>query len=226
MDESFSITKELDMKHISFILMLLMLTIGISANLVWDSDIAIRTGVNIEWFRTGTETNDGGAIYVWSDTKTGGRDLYAQKVDAQGNLPWGDPLVVDDKFDRQEDPVITKTSDGNFIIAWIEYSFDQDGDVYAQKINTNGQLLWQQGGVPVCTLVGNQISLNIEPDGAGGAYIVWEDARNPSKDLYGQRIDNNGNPVWTLDGNPIGNGPGNEGQNTMWADGEGGLIIA
>ncbi len=206
--------------------LLIFSTIGVNANLLWQNELAIRHGVNIEWFRTATETTDGGAIYVWSDTKLGERDLYAQKVDAQGNLVWGAPLMVDGKPDRQEDPVIIKTSDGNYVIAWIDFAFDPDGDVYAQKINNAGHRLWQAGGVPICTLPGVQIALNIEPDATGGAYIVWVDSRNPGKDLYGQRVDGNGLPQWTTHGIPIADGSGDEEHNTMWADGTGGLIIA
>jgi len=206
--------------------LLIFSIIGINADLLWQNELAIRHGVNIEWFRTAAETTDGGAIYVWSDTKLGERDLYAQKVDAQGNLVWGAPLMIDGKPDRQEDPVITETSDGNYIIAWIEFSFEIEGDVFAQKINNAGQLLWQTGGVPISTYPGVQIALNIEPDATGGAYIVWVDSRNPGKDLYGQRIDGNGVTQWTTDGIPIANGTGDEEQNTMWEDGTGGLIIA
>lgn len=195
------------------------------AAVVWPDAVPIRQGVNIEWFRTGTDTADGCAIYVWSDTKLGERDLWAQKVDASGNLVWGDPLLVDGKPDRQEDPVITMTSDNNFIIAWIDFSDDLDGNVYAQKITPQGTLLWQAGGKPVCTAVEVQIGLNIESDNAGGAYIVWADSRNPSVDLYGQRLDASGNPVWALNGIPIANGAGDEEQNTMLPDGQGGLII-
>jgi hypothetical protein len=191
----------------------------------WDSAVPIRQGVNIEWFRTGTNTDDGCAIYVWSDTKLGARDLYAQKVDASGNMVWGDPLLVDGKIDRQEDPVITKAADGNFVIAWIDFSDDLDGNVYAQKVSSSGQLLWQTGGVPVCVYPGIQISLNIEPDNTGGAYIIWEDSRNPGKDLYGQRLNGSGTPQWTLNGIPIANAAGDESYNTMWSDGTGGLII-
>ena len=213
------------MKQNTILIILLGMMLSLTATPIWDNDIPIRQGVNIEWFRTGIDTNDGCAIFVWSDTQLGERDLYAQKVDANGNMVWGSPLLVDGKPDRQEDPVITKTSDGNFIIAWIEFLYDQDGDVYAQKINHNGDLLWQEGGMPVCTLVGGQISLNIEPDATGGAYIVWEDSRNPGKDIFGQRIDGNGNRMWGDNGIPIADGIGNESQNTMWADGTGGLLI-
>ncbi len=214
------------MKHTVLITLLLGSILTLSAALVWNEAVPIRQGVNIEWFRTGTQTPDGGAIYVWSDTKLGERDLWAQKVDVAGNMVWGDPLLIDGKPDRQEDPVITLTSDNNFIIAWIDFSDDPDGNVYAQKINSNGQLLWPEGGKPVCTASEIQIALNMEPDNSGGAYIVWSDARNPSKDLYGQRIDANGNPVWALNGIPIANDPGEEEQNTMLPDGQGGLMIA
>lgn len=215
-------------EYVQKLLILVSLLISLVSlhSLEWTNAVPIRQGVNIEWFRTGTETNDGCVIYVWSDTKLGARDLYAQKVDAMGNSVWGDPIQIDGKPDRQEDPVITKTTDGNFIIAWIDFSDDLDGNVYAQKINTQGQLLWPVGGVPVCVYPGIQISLNIEPDNDGGAYIVWEESRNPGKDIYGQRLSSIGQPVWTVNGIPIANGPGDESYNTMWADGTGGMVIA
>ncbi len=212
-----------------YIITILLVTLSISlVALDWQNAIPIRQGVNIEWFRTGTETADGCAIYVWSDTKLGERDLYAQKVDANGNMVWGQPLLVDGKIDRQEDPVITKTSDDNFIIAWIDFSNDLDGSVFAQKVSPAGTLMWQTGGVSICSYPGIQISLNIEPDNAGGAYIVWEDSRNPGKDIYGQHVSSSGTILWTEfggNGIPIANGIGDESYNTMWADGSGGLII-
>jgi len=198
----------------------------LSAALQWEEAIAIRQGVNIEWFRTGTATNDGGAIYVWSDTKNGERDLWAQKVDANGNMIWNDPVLIDGKPDRQEDPVIAATSDGNYIIAWIDFSDDLDGNVYAQKINNQGQLMWQAGGKPVCTIPSEQLGLNMEADSNGGVFIVWGDSRNTSKDLYAQRLSATGDPLWTVNGIPVANGPGDEIQNTMLPDGQGGMMMA
>jgi len=214
------------MKKLAILMCFTFALVWLSATLAWDNAVAIRQGVNIEWFRTGVETNDGGAIFVWSDTKLGERDLWAQKVDAAGNMVWGDPLLIDGKPDRQEDPVITRTSDNNYVIAWIDFSADLDGDVYAQKINNQGQLLWQTGGKPVCTNTGVQISLNMEADNNGGVFIVWVDDRNPSKDLFGQRLNSSGNPVWLGNGIAIADGMGDEIQNTMLPDGQGGMIIA
>lgn len=212
-------------KNISLIILLLAVAALLPAALQWDNPVALRQGVNIEWFRTGTESGDGGAVYVWSDTKLGERDLWAQKVDASGNMVWGQPLLVDGKPDRQEDPVITRTSDGNYIIAWIDFSDDLDGNVYAQKISESGQLLWPDGGKPVCAIPSMQLGLNMEADENGGAFVVWGDSRNPSKDLYAQRLSASGDPLWTVNGIPVANGAGDEVQNTMLPDGQGGMII-
>jgi len=214
------------MKKIALALCFALMVIGLFATLEWTDEVAIRQGVNIEWFRTGTETPDGSAIYVWSDTKLGERDLWAQKVDSSGNLVWGEPILIDGKSDRQEDPVITRTSDNNYVIAWIDFSLDLDGDVFAQKIDGQGNLLWQEGGIPVCTLWGMQISLNMEPDNEGGVYIVWVDSRHPSKDLFSQHLSASGSALWTIDGIPVADGLGDEIQNTMLPDGQGGMIIA
>ncbi len=83
----------------------------LSATLAWDTAVAIRQGVNIEWFRTGIDTPDGGAIYVWSDTKLGRSAIFGlRKCGRFRNLVWGEPVLVDGKADRQEDPVITRTT--------------------------------------------------------------------------------------------------------------------
>lgn len=65
------------MKNIVILLIILGTCFSLSAAVLWDEAVAIRQGTNIEWFRTGIETSDGGAIYVWSDTKLGERDLWA-----------------------------------------------------------------------------------------------------------------------------------------------------
>lgn len=215
-----------DLMKIRLIILLMLLTTLISAQTMWESSLPIRQGVNIEWSRATATSNDGGIVYVWSDTKLGGRDLFAMKFDVLGNPVWGtEPVIVDNKTDRQEDPVIIETSDGSFIIAWIDFSLDQDGDVFAQKISNDGALLWQDGGVPVCTFQDIQIALNIVENNVGGAYILWRDSRNPSVDLYAANLDGNGNNLWTADGMPIANTTNPETSNSMREDGSGGFFI-
>ena len=39
----------------------------------------IRQGLHVEWQRTGANGNAGEMIFAWSDTRFGGRDIYAKK---------------------------------------------------------------------------------------------------------------------------------------------------
>ena len=64
-----------------------------------DNGVPVRQGIHIEWQRTGDVGNDGEMIFAWSDTRYGGRDVYAQKIDQDGNNMWGSEgvaVVIDD----------------------------------------------------------------------------------------------------------------------------------
>jgi FlgD Ig-like domain len=89
---------------------------------------------------------------------------------------------------------------GGAIIAW------QDGsqqDIYAQRIDANGNALWAAGGIPICNATNNQWWPSVVSDGAGGAIIAWEDDRNlatTNTDIFAQRVDANGTPMWAGNG--------------------------
>ena len=60
-----------------------------------DNDGApIRQGVHIEWYRTIAPGYSGEGIFVWSDTRYGMRNIFAHKIDQDGNLLWGDEGTV------------------------------------------------------------------------------------------------------------------------------------
>ena len=200
-----------------------------SEYVVWqDNGIPIRQGENIEWSRAADVLTDGNIVYVWSDTKLGDRDLWAQKMNSDGDRLWGDtPVLIDNKIDRQEDPVIIATTDGGCIVAWVEFANEIGGDIYAQKLDTNGNRQWAEGGVPLCTATGIQISLNIVPDTSGGAFIIWLDSRNAGgADIYGVHVDASGSNLWAEDGIVLAGGEGEQSGHTFWEDGQGGAIMA
>ena len=94
---------------------------------------------------------------------------------------------------------------GGAIIVWADargtpYSFD----IYAQRVNANGQPLWATNGVPICTAAGDQTLPVVTPDGASGAIIAWEDFRhNDDDDVYAQRVDSLGTLQWLATGVPV-----------------------
>ena len=215
------------MKKFIFIGVMLCLLLSLKATTLWENEVPIRLGANIEWYSSGAKTSDGGVIYVWSDTRRGDRDIWAQKVDAQGNIIWNEPALIDGKLNHQDEPVIIQTSDDNFVIAWLDYLNDPNGtDIYAQKINSQGQLLWQTGGIPVCIANENQTYIKIVSDNSGGVYILWNDYRNYYWKLYGQHLDSQGNPIWDINGIQLDNANSFNYYYNALSDGQDGLIVA
>jgi hypothetical protein len=62
---------------------------------------------------------------------------------------------------------------------------------------------WPPDGVVVCGATREQYDQKIVSDGAGGMVVAWTDTRNVTADIYAQRMDGSGNPVWSPDGIPI-----------------------
>ena len=56
----------------------------------FDEASPIRQGVHVEWYRTVAPSLDGSSIFVWSDTRFGMRNVFAHKIDKNGNLLWGE----------------------------------------------------------------------------------------------------------------------------------------
>ena len=138
----------------------------------------------------------GGAIIVWEDGASGLRDIYAQRVDSTGAQLW-DTLGV---------PVIRSTGDqtgiqvvsddaGGVIVTWKD-NRNGNNDIYAQRLNPNGQRLWDTLGVQICVWNGEQTVPVICPDGSGGAVIAWQDTRTGNNDIYAQRVTASGSGVW------------------------------
>ncbi len=63
-----------------------------------------------------------------------------------------------------------------------------DWDVYAQKLDANGNALWAPNGVVVSDAIEIQGHPKNIPDGQGGSIFVWQDKRSGFYDIYVHRI--------------------------------------
>ena len=184
------------MKHSLFVILLFCTAF---TQFDWQDDgLPVRQGGHIEWQRSGAVGNDGEMIYVWSDTRNGVRDIFAQKIDVDGNDLWqlnGQPVVLADG--RQEDPIIVSDDNGGAYIVWIDYEDEPEiGDVYAQHILSDGSLAWDPRGVALSNAPGAQVSPNICKDGQGGAYVIWDDRSQFSLgEIYATHISSDGSIV-------------------------------
>ena len=123
-----------------------------------EGGLPLRQGVHIEWMRTSSVDPEGNLIVVWSDTRHGIRDIYAKKIDENGNDLWNtEGVLVIGAEGRQEDPIMVSDDSGGAYIIWQDYRDEaEDGDIYAQHLDSNGNLLWNSDGVPLSNQVGVQ----------------------------------------------------------------------
>jgi hypothetical protein len=172
----------------------------------------------------------GGAIIVWQDERYGmhDEDIFAQRIDVNGDTVWqANGVSISNAPDDQTDPQIVSDGSGGAIITWESWDDSTGVDVYAQRINSLGSVQWTANGVPVCRDTNSQYELQITSDGSGGAIITWEDRRNAGQyDIYTQRIDSSGNVYWPNNGVAICSTAGTQYQPQITSDSFGGAIIA
>lgn len=199
------------------------------------------TDPNINTFITANSTDgidqqiipgkDGSMIIVWSDLRSGiASDIYAQCINANGFPEWGTKgIPVCTAPNDQINPRINPDGAGGVIIAWADYRVATPDDryahdVYAQRINAKGEMLWTTDGVAVCTAPKDQDPTDIIHDEKGGAIIAWNDTRNISKTtFYIQHINAGGKPDWTTDGVALTQTEGSFAR--LFLNGEGNTII-
>lgn len=177
----------------------------------------------------------GGAILLWyKEWKIDERwktTVHAQRVSAGGDCLWGEQGIL--VYDTAPDPRWAKlVSDGSggAVIVW-EDNRGPNTDIYAQRISSDGQLLWPDMGVPVVSASNAQLDPQIISDGMGNFIVVWVQSPGTSyhvgdTDIYAQKINSKGEPLWTAErGMPICIAAGGQGHPQVASDGSGGCIV-
>jgi len=179
----------------------------------------------------------GGAFLAWEADVQG--EVFVQRVDANGHPVWPAEVSVAPGSPFKVMPAAISDGAGGVIVAWVDgrvgfcdLTFKGSCDIYAQRFDASGNIVWQINGVPVVTATGNQgiSGIAMVADGSGGALLAWEDARSCCT-IFAQRIESTGQPMWAVDGiqvsptptvqiGTIGDGP------QMIGDGAGGSIIS
>lgn len=218
------------MKKLSFYALLIT---SVTSLAQWNANTIISTPVAIaakgqDNSHAVTDTK-GGAIISWDDARTytvTGSDVYAQRLKKNGYEKWltNGVAVCTYTGTQKSSALISAGIDGSAIITW-EDNRSGNYDIYAQKIDSSGNVLWTTNGIAVCSKTTNQKNPKIASDNAGGAIIVWEDSLNFYWDVYAQRISSSGMLLWTSTGVSICNSTNTQNNPKIDVDGSGGAII-
>jgi len=99
--------------------------------------------------------------------------------------------------------------------------------VFGAQSYGSGKVYWQPDGVPFCLAHGLQGMPHVTTDDADSLIAVWADCR-PSPtgcDIYAQRVGEDGDVLWQVDGAPVSTVPGDQLGPRIASDGVGGALI-
>jgi hypothetical protein len=174
-----------------------------------DSSVAVfdTAGVELRLLDLGMCSDGrGGCIVFWSlyyhypDSIV----LRAQHVDSLGQLAWGPRgrRIARDLAVYGAVGVVALGSEG-YVLTWIR----DDGEICAQRIDTAGNEVWT---VSVCSGVSVfGFPTIVRTD--GGVLVCWTDMRNGDWDVYAQKLNPAGNPLWAQNGVPVCRAAGQQG---------------
>ena len=150
----------------------------------------------------------GAALVAWTDTRSGGSDIYATNW-TRGFLPnpGSFPIPAAPGGDQYR-PAVTAIG-ATFLVAWTDTRGEASGDIWGARVSLTGVI----GGTdfPISAATGSQVYPDVASDGVG-ALVVWQDRRNGSTDdVYATRwsptggvLDPGGIPVSTAPGSQSG----------------------
>jgi hypothetical protein len=183
----------------------------------------------------------GGTYVVWSDMRWAqcqekciGTELeiFVVRLLADGSLapgwPAGGVNVGAPPLPWYIGPSASSDGAGGVIIAWSESSPTDAGNIRARRYAPDGNSVWGNTPITVCSQAAAQIAPRPAPDGAGGAIIVWQDGRVGAGKhaLFAQHVTAAGNAAWTPQGVQLGTTSGLDASPASLVAGAGGSVYA
>jgi hypothetical protein len=184
-----------------------------------------------------------GAVVVWHELNDSDVTIRAQLLSSEGKNLWvSSGVAVTSMTDAQGSNNYVIADDmGNFFIAWDTGSATFDTDVYIQKLDKDGNPVWDDGGMLACQ---DQADESLSPanmqsqplivvDGTGGVIVTWHDRRRiKNREIFAQRFsadgemlwDENGVWVWDIPEDYIGTTSGIL-SSSITSDGDGGAVV-
>ncbi len=222
--------------------------IDASGKLLWNDGDSSTLIAHSDWDETNPlaiPDGQGGAIILFERHSSSGEhagdiDIAAQRISASGLLLWkeGDASIpVSSGSALEYDLHAIPDGAGGAIVAFQletrtgEYA--GDSEIFAQRIDADGNLLWNNGeSVNVASSIWSEADPILVPDGRGGAIVVFEQHGRAGEyegdiDVGAQRISATGEVLWGEGDLPadVASASSLERNPSAISDGRGGAIV-
>lgn len=146
-----------------------------------------------------SDSNDNFYI-TWTDDRNGNYDIFWKAYNPIGTQKFAEKrLDLDLASGDQYSAEIAIDSSDNIYVVWADER-NGDSDIYIQKFDTSGTAQWGSDlKVNTDTSSEHQYSPSLAIDSGDNITVVWTDERNGNQDIYGQKFNSLGNPIWPED---------------------------
>ena len=134
-------------------------------------------------------SNDGGAVFCWIKQIRDSTQVVAQRVASQGAILWGagGARVSRSNFSHLIPRMLSSSGGGN-IFMWTDGRSPKG--FYAQRLDSTSQPSWDTTDVAISIRSGNEASMQIISDGAGGSIAAWYE--EPTFAILAQQVNRYG----------------------------------
>lgn len=160
---------------------------------VWKNDLVVHKITTGKQENPRVESAYDDKIYVtWQDSRSGNYDIYLQRISKNSRLNWTEKLVHDSNSNNKINPDLAIDDNRNVYVVWQE-EISGSYEIYMQKLDRNGNKKWPNDVQVNISTEASQIKPKITVDSNANSYIVWQDNRQGNWDIYGMKIDSDGN---------------------------------
>jgi len=176
------------------------------------------------------EDLNGGAFIYWEDNKSGFQnDIYFVHMDANGKVSFrADGKKVSELSGNKMQPVVSSNLPNAAVVVWKDFTRSKAGNLFAQRVYSNGNLLWPIEGVQVSPNYPDVTDYSICSDYLGNVYLSYvakNDEFGSAYKIIFQKIKVNGELQNNINGITVYDSPGRKSSTSVIADNEGGAYL-
>jgi len=192
---------------------------------LWPGELSVYDGGGYKSPALHFGDGRGGLIMAWEDGRSGGIDVYAQRVSSTGAVLWserGVPIAA--REGNQWSPAMAPDGKGGVFVAWLDSVRASRSVVRAQHLDLDGKASFPREGVQPGRSSESQAAPMVSSDGVHGAFVCWYEERFGDYGIYCQRLSSDGKLLWDPEGVPVAVSSSQKTGLRLVADGIGGAL--
>ena len=153
------------------------------------------------WSQQLLSSPGGGSLIAWTELSGNVQNAIVESIDADGASLWagGMELSTNSSNFRMSPVLVSSEISFDMMAVWREANGSQsERGLFAQRIDSAGNKLWGETGVPVVEMNSSYDYLDVSVSEFDNEIIIsyLEQSPNMNSNIFSKRLDSLGNPIW------------------------------